>query len=102
MQDVDPYSSQTYDHANLMILGAAAAGQAQGTAIRDHLRKISQGGGDSVDNAVDGLKLLAAGKKIDYTGASGPCDFTDIGDITGTKFRYERVKKGAFEMLRIL
>jgi branched-chain amino acid transport system substrate-binding protein len=102
MQDVDPYSSQTYDHANLMILGAAAAGQAQGTAIRDNLRKISQGGGDSVDNAVDGLKLLAAGKKIDYTGASGPCDFTDIGDITGTKFRYERVKKGVFEMLRIL
>ena len=102
IQDVDPYSSQTYDHANLMILGLAAAGQASGTAIRDTLRQISQGGGDSVDNAVEGLRLLAAGKKIDYTGASGPCDFTDIGDITGTKFRYERVKKGAFEMLRII
>jgi len=100
-QEVDPYTSQTYDHANLFALATQAAGQADGQAIRDAVRRIGQGGGESVDNAVDGLRLLREGKKIDYTGASGPCHFTDTGHITGTQFRYQRVANRQFEVLRI-
>ena len=54
-----------------------------------------------VDSAVEGLRLLAQGKEIDYEGASGPCDFTDTGDILDTKFRYEQAEKGKFKILRI-
>ncbi|MEQ9812992.1 MAG: ABC transporter substrate-binding protein [Azospirillaceae bacterium] len=92
---VDPYSAQTYDHASLCILAAAAAGDASGEAIRDAVRTISQGDGEAVDNAVDGLEILAAGGAINYTGAGGPCDFTEIGDITGTQFLIKRVEGGA-------
>ena len=37
--------------------------------------KISQGDGQKVYSAVEGLKLLAEGKEINYEGASGPLDF---------------------------
>lgn len=97
----DPYSCQIYDHVSLIILAMAAAKGASGDAIKDGMRRVAQGGGDKVESAVAGLKLLAAGKKIDYAGASGPCDFTDIGDITDSKFRYEQVKAGKLALLKI-
>jgi branched-chain amino acid transport system substrate-binding protein len=100
--DLDPYSCQCCDHISLVVLAIAhAKGEATGTAIRDHVRKISQGSGTKVESAVEGLKLLAQGKAINYEGASGPCEFTDIGDILDTKFRYERAAKGKFTLLKI-
>jgi branched-chain amino acid transport system substrate-binding protein len=99
--EVDPYTAQTYDHANLAVMALAIGGDGNGLAIKDNVRRISQGGGQSVDNAVDGLKAIVAGQKVDYSGASGPCDFTAEGDITGTKFRYQRVDKGAFQVMKI-
>lgn len=98
--EVDPYTAQTYDHANLAILAIAKAKASTGQAIRDNVRAIAQGGGKTVDNAPDGLKAIAAGEKIDYSGASGPCDFLPSGDITGTKFRYEQVKDGKFVFVK--
>ena len=54
-----------------------------------------------MDSAVDGLKLLAQNKDINYEGASGPCDFTESGDILDTKFRYEQAEKGKLKLLKI-
>ncbi len=97
----DPFSCQIHDHISMAILAMSQAKEASGQAIRDNLRKISQGGGDRVDNVIDGLKAIAAGKKIDFDGASGPCDFTELGDITEVKFRYEQVKAGKVSLVRI-
>ncbi|MEM7303562.1 MAG: ABC transporter substrate-binding protein [Pseudomonadota bacterium] len=91
VDEVDPYSAQTYDHASLAILAMAAGGGTSGDTIRANIRKISQGGGKTVDNAVDGLAALEGG--INYSGASGPCDFDDIGDITGTQFVFKKISK---------
>ncbi len=100
--DLDPYSCQCHDHISLCCLAIAhAKGDATGTAIRDHVRKISQGPGTRVESAVDGLKLLAQGKAINFDGASGPCEFNEIGDIIDTKFRYEQVDHGKFKLLKI-
>jgi branched-chain amino acid transport system substrate-binding protein len=101
--DLDPYSCQCHDHASLVILAIAKAkGEATGTAIKDNVRKISQGGGAKVDNAVEGLKLLAQGKEINYEGASGPCDFTETGDIIDCKIRFDVAEKGAFKPVKLL
>ncbi|MBS7696441.1 ABC transporter substrate-binding protein [Chelatococcus sp. YT9] len=97
----DTYSCQIYDHVNLVSLAMAAGKGTTGAVIKDNVRKIAQGGGEKVDNAVDGLKLVAAGTKIDYDGASGPCDFTDIGDIQDAQFRYEQIKGGKIVLLKI-
>ncbi|MBV8413311.1 MAG: ABC transporter substrate-binding protein, partial [Alphaproteobacteria bacterium] len=72
-----------------------------GTAIKDNIRKVSQGGGKPVDNAVDGLKAIAAGEKVDYSVASGPCDFDAKGDILDCKFRFEQIKSGKFTLVKI-
>jgi len=98
----DPYTTQIYDHINLVLLAIALAGEASGTAIKDAIRKVSQAaGGARIDNALDGFKAIAAKQPIDYDGASGPCDFTDIGDIKDCKFRYEQVQGGKITLLRI-
>jgi branched-chain amino acid transport system substrate-binding protein len=97
----DPYTCQVYDHVNLVLLAIAQAKVATGEAIKDNIRKVAQGGGKTVDNAVDGLKVIAAGEKVDYTGASGPCDFDDKGDIVDCKFRYDQIKAGKFTLVKI-
>jgi branched-chain amino acid transport system substrate-binding protein len=97
----DPFSCQTHDHACLAILAMAEGKDASGQAIRDNLRKISQGGGERVDSVTAGLRAIAAGRKIDFDGASGPCDFTDLGDISEVKFRYEQVKGGKVGLVRV-
>jgi len=98
----DPYSCQTYDHVSLVILAMAAGKGATGNTIRENIRRVAQGGGEKVESALAGLKLLAAGKQINYAGASGPCDFNDIGDITDSKFRYEQVKGSKLALLKII
>jgi len=81
-----------------MLIVTAAAGKAEGTAIRDAMRSVSQGDGEPVDNAVDGLRILSEGGQINYSGASGPCDFNEIGDISSATFRFDQVNDGEFEL----
>ena len=92
---LDTYICQAYDHANLAILAMAAGKDASGAGIKDNIRKIANNdNATKVDNAPDGLKLLAEGKEIKYSGASGPCKFSDIGNIIEVAFRTTQVKDG--------
>jgi ABC-type branched-subunit amino acid transport system substrate-binding protein len=101
--DLDPYSCQCHDHISLVVLAVARArGEASGTAIRDTVRKIAQGGGIKIDSAVEGLKLLAQGKEINYEGASGPCDFTEIGDILDCKIRVDQAQGGKLKPVTLI
>ncbi|MEA2878990.1 MAG: branched-chain amino acid transport system substrate-binding protein [Hyphomicrobiales bacterium] len=92
---LDTFICQAYDHANLAILSMAKGKDATGTGIRDNIRKVSNNdSGTMVDNALDGLKLIAEGKEIKYSGASGPCKFADNGNIIEVAFRTAQVKDG--------
>ena len=97
----DPYTCQVYDHVNMVLMSMAVAKDTSGVAIKDNIRKVSQSGGKPVDNAADGIKAIAAGEKVDYSGASGPCDFDDKGDILDCKFRFEQIKSGKFTLVKI-
>jgi branched-chain amino acid transport system substrate-binding protein len=97
----DSYEAQATDWISIVALTIAKAGEANGTAIRDSVRKITNGDGAKVYTAVDGLAALKQGKEIKYSGASGPCTFTDIGDISDCKFRYNHVESGAFRFLEV-
>jgi ABC-type branched-subunit amino acid transport system substrate-binding protein len=98
----DSYEAQATDWASLVILTLAKAKEASGTALKENVRKISQGAGEKVWSAVEGLRALAAGKEINYEGASGPCDFTEIGDIEGCRFRYMEVVDGKLRFLKVV
>jgi branched-chain amino acid transport system substrate-binding protein len=94
-----------HDHASLAILaaaqGATASREVSGTAIRDNVRRVCQGDGEKVDNVADGLRLITAGRPVNFEGASGPCEFDERGDIRGTKFRYDQAEGGRFRMLEL-
>jgi ABC-type branched-subunit amino acid transport system substrate-binding protein len=101
--DLDPYSCQCHDQISLVLLAIARAkGEATGAVVRDTVRKISQGSGVKVDSAVEGLKLLAQGKEINYEGASGPCDFTEIGDILDCKIRFDQAQGAKFKFVKMI
>jgi ABC-type branched-subunit amino acid transport system substrate-binding protein len=100
-QNPDPYSCQVFDHMNLIALAVAKSGQTTGTAVHDTIRQISQGDGQTVYSAIVGMKLLAAGKAVNYSGASGPCDFTPEGDIITCKFRFDVVEGGQIKLLSL-
>jgi ABC-type branched-subunit amino acid transport system substrate-binding protein len=97
----DSYEAQATDWISIVALTIAKAGEANGTAIRDTVRRITNSDGMKVYTAVDGLAALKQGKEVKYSGASGPCTFTDIGDISDCKFRYNRVENGAFKFLEV-
>ncbi|MBS0320578.1 MAG: ABC transporter substrate-binding protein [Proteobacteria bacterium] len=99
--DPGPFESQAYDMINLTVLAIAQGKQATGPAIRDNIRKVSQGGGTVVDDAVEGIKLIGEGKKINYEGASGPVEFDQYGDIVDSKFRIEQVRGGKLTLVEI-
>lgn len=97
----DTYTCQVYDHVNLILMAMAAANATTGEAVKDSIRTVSQGEGETVDSAVDGLKIIADGGTVNYEGASGPCEFTETGDIADAQFRYEQVRNGTIELLKI-
>ncbi len=99
--DPDPYSCQVYDHLSLAALAIAKAGAATGLAIHDDVRAVGAADGAKVTDPVAGLKLLAAGKDVNYEGASGPCKFTPTGDIVSCKFRFEIAERGKFKLLSV-
>jgi branched-chain amino acid transport system substrate-binding protein len=101
LEKPDPYTSQVYDHTSMVLMAMAQGKGTSGTVVKDNIRKISQGGGKPVDNAVDGIKAIMAGEKVDYAGASGPCDFDDKGDILSCKVRFDQIKGGKYTLVKI-
>jgi branched-chain amino acid transport system substrate-binding protein len=101
VKDIDTYEAQATDWISLVLLAMARAKDTTGTAVRDTVRRISQGDGEKIYTAVDGLKRLGAGGEINYEGASGPCDFDPIGDILSCKFRFEKAEKKQFTTVSI-
>lgn len=101
--DKNPYAPQSWDHMTLIGLALAAGrGEASGTVIKDSLRTISNPPGTAVTSYEDGARLLAEGKKINYEGASGSCDFDAIGDILSRPFGVYQVRKGKIEQAAII
>ncbi|WP_324408686.1 ABC transporter substrate-binding protein [Bradyrhizobium sp.] len=101
---LDSYSCQVYDHVVLasLALAHASSGQADGTAVRDNLRAISQDSeGERTDDAVEALRLITSGARVNYDGASGPLEFADNGDVKGVFFRYEQVEDGKLVVRKV-
>lgn len=97
------FIQQVYDATFLAALAIQKAGSTDRKKIRDALRQISGPGGEIVGpgdwkKAVD---LIAAGKKIDYQGASGDCNFDKNGDVAGVIGHFV-IANGSFEQVGIV
>jgi branched-chain amino acid transport system substrate-binding protein len=73
------FSSYYYDCALLLALAAQKAGSDDPAKIKDEVVNVSEDG-EKCQTYKDCLALLKDGKDIDYDGAAGPEDLTDIGE----------------------
>jgi len=102
-QDQSPYAPQAWDQMSLVALALAAGkGEVSGTVIKDNLRAVANPPGTAVYSYADGAKLVADGKKVNYEGASGACDFDQIGDILSAPFAVQQVRKGKSELVTVI
>lgn len=73
------YAAPGYDTLIVLALAALAAGS---TAAADYVGEINEvtRGGTTCSRFAECADLIAAGVDVDYDGAAGPLDFTDIGE----------------------
>src|SRR5262245_50654953 len=101
--DTSPYAPQAWDQMSIVALALAAGkGEASGAVIKDNLRAVANPPGTVAYSFADGAKLLAEGKKINYEGAAGSCDFDAIGDILSAPFAVQQVRKGKSELVTVI
>src|SRR5215813_4103242 len=101
--DTSPYAPQAWDQMSIVALALAAGkGEASGSVIKDNLRAVANPPGTAVYSFAEGAKLPAEGTKIHYEGASGSCDFDQIGDILSAPFVVQQVRKGKSEVVQII
>jgi amino acid/amide ABC transporter substrate-binding protein, HAAT family (TC 3.A.1.4.-) len=76
------FTSQSYDSVAIQILANAAAGENDGTAIRDQIRRVANPEGTTItpDNLVEGVEAAANGEDVNYQGASSATNFNEDGD----------------------
>lgn len=98
--NADIFTAHGYDHLNLVLLAIAQARAVDGVAVRDAIRLVGSEQGEKIDNAVEGIRLLGQGKRVNYLGASGPCKFAANGDVITSRFRVNVVRGGKIETLR--
>jgi branched-chain amino acid transport system substrate-binding protein len=75
------FSVYYYDCTMLIALAAQSAGSDDPEAIKDAILEVSSGG-TKCQTFADCLALLEAGEDIDYDGASGAVDLSDVGEPT--------------------
>ncbi len=87
-----PYAAHGYDATFMIALAIEKAGKTDRGAIAAALRSISKAPGDVIRPGEwkKAKEAIAAGKDINYEGASGNVDFDDKGDVSGV-FAVNRV-----------
>lgn len=69
------WPAQAHDQINLLALAIESAKSTAGKELAAHMMQIANPPGTEVYNFASGAAALRKGGKINYQGASGPCDF---------------------------
>ena len=111
---IPPFTESAYDAA--MLIGLAAvkafldghtdAAEITGVVLRDRLRTVANAPGEpivagKVENIVSALELLRDGQDIHYSGAAGPADLDDSGDVI-TPIAIAKLTDGEFETIQVI
>ena len=73
------YAAPSYDTLIVLALAALAAGSTDAADYVGEINEVTRGGTKCTGFA-DCAELIAEGVNIDYDGAAGPLDFTDVGE----------------------
>lgn len=87
------WPAQAHDQINLLALAIESAKSTEGKALAAHMMDIANPPGIEVYDFASGAALLRKGQKINYQGASGPCDFNAQHDVL-TNFAVWEIHSG--------
>jgi ABC-type branched-subunit amino acid transport system substrate-binding protein len=87
--DAEPFQSNCYDAAAVLMLAIAEAGSTDGDAIRDALHLLQSGTEVSPGDLASGLARIRDERTINYEGASGSVDFDEFGDVVSAYVVWE-------------
>ncbi|NMJ40731.1 amino acid ABC transporter substrate-binding protein [Roseomonas sp. JC162] len=76
------YAAMTWDMANTLALAIEQAKSFETAAINAAIRRVANPPGEAVSAFAAGKAAIAAGRKINYEGASSVLDFDEFGDVT--------------------
>lgn len=93
------YGAQAYDCAISMALAVEAAGSTDPAEVSAALRTVTGGDGTICTTYADCKALLDDGIEIDYSGPSGPIDFTEEGEPGGGRFLTARSTTGTLTVV---
>lgn len=87
-REPDVFNAHAYDASAVLLLANAAAGENDGTAIRDQMREVANPGGTEIgpDNLAEGIEMAADGEEIQYAGASSSVEFDENGDMAAVSY----------------
>jgi len=96
------FDAQNFDATILCYLAAAAAGEADGSAMKDKLQDVSGPPGTKYtwEQLPQLIKDLKDGKEVDYDGASGAIDLDENGDPTSGVYDILVYKNGKLNPIR--
>ena len=81
-----------FDAVTVVLLAMEAAGEIDGTSVRDNIRMVTEAAGEPVHPGPEGIRkakeLIASGKSIRYVGATGPLQFDENGDVQAPKLTW--------------
>ena len=97
------FVGQGYDAVMLIALAIEKAGSTDRAAIAGAVRAVASAPGEKIGPGefAKASKLIAAGKDIDYTGATGNHDFDAAGDVSGL-YAVHVVKDGSFRQIAVI
>jgi branched-chain amino acid transport system substrate-binding protein len=95
-----PYSMESYDAAALIMLAMQAANSTDSKVYKDKVMEVANAPGEKILPGEIGkaLELIAAGKDIDYDGASG-VELIGPGESAG-RYREFEIKGGVYETIK--
>ena len=99
-----PYTGESYDSAALIMLAMQAANSTDPKVYKEKIMEIANGPADGSGEKIlpgqlgHAMELLAAGKAIDYDGASG-VTLVGAGESAG-RYREFEVKGGKYETVK--
>lgn len=97
-----PYIDTAYDATFVLAMALEKAGSANPTAVRNAIRFVANPPGTQIlpGQWAKAKQLIDSGADVNYQGASGPINFDQNGDVSGT-YAYWTIKNGKIETVRV-
>lgn len=96
------FACNTYDQIAMLAMAMEKTGSASSPEFVKQFLPIANGPGQSVDNPIDGLKLIRAGKPVNYTGAGSDVEFRPNGDFASRNFGHYVIRGGKNQLVKVI